>query len=523
MKRYFNTTGYCRPDKHYMVSPIRGIKNDIYDLIENEQYFLIHAPRQTGKTTLLHALARQINSEDKYICIPFSIENAGYRNITVKDAMNVYVRNLYSAAKFFLPQTELPPTTENIIPNETLLYDYLQMWSEQQSKPIVLLIDEIDSVWDDVLISTLRQLRNGFQYRPSGFPVSIALVGLRDIREYKTKIKTMDGEMGSGSPFNIKAESFRLGSFTKEQVTELYNQHTEDTGQKFSSAVIDLVYEYTGGQPWLVNALANEIVAKILKKDFGKEITTEIVDTAKENLIQRRDTHLDSLMDKLQEERVKNIIQGIISGEIPNSDTYNNDLQYTIDLGIVTETKRGIVISNKIYSEIIPRVLNKNMQDGISPIIEPQWFIKGGRLDMDFLLKEFQQFYRENAESWIDRFHYQECGQQLLLMAFLQRILNGDGKIDREMALGRTRTDLFVKFGGDKFVLELKIKRKNYNAVRALNQLSGYLDKVGLKHGYLIAFNEKTSNEIPWEERIKWQDVEHEFMGVKRNITLVEM
>jgi len=523
MERYFNTTGFCRPDWHYMVDPNMEIINEINRLIQNNQYFIIHAPRQSGKTTLLHSITKQINSEGRYIAVTFSMENAGTRQMPLKEAMFLTIKSLAALAESFLPADELPPPVASYKKDAGLLFDYLKDWSQQQTKPIVLFIDEIDSIFDDKMVATLRQLRNGFQLRPSAFPASVALVGLRDIREYKNKVKEIDGEMGSGSPFNIKAESFFLKNFTKEQIAQLFQQYTDETGQQFSEAVIELIYVYTGGQPWLVNAIANEITVKILKQDSQKEITTEIVDTAKENLIQRRDTHLDSLMDKLKDPRIMNIVQSIISGNNVKEESYNDDLQYAIDLGIVIESTEGIKISNKIYSEIIPRVLNKIFQDGMIPVLSPEWFLKYGKLDMNLLLKEFQQFYRENAESWIDRFSYKECGQQLLLMAFLQRIINGGGKINREMALGRGRTDLLIEFSGDKFVLELKIKNQNYTQEKSLIQLSRYLDTVGLNSGYLIAFEPAHSTIIPWEQRIKWNKTEFEWQGVKRQITIVEM
>lgn len=49
MKRYFNTTGFCRPDWHYMINPLRGFEHEIKNLIEDKQYFLLHSPRQTEK------------------------------------------------------------------------------------------------------------------------------------------------------------------------------------------------------------------------------------------------------------------------------------------------------------------------------------------------------------------------------------------------------------------------------------------------------------------------------------------
>ena len=231
------------------------------------------------------------------------------------------------------------------------------------------------------------------------------------------------------------------------------------------------------------------------------------------------------MIDKLQNPRVKPIISALISGETIMYDEYNDDKQYIYDLGLIDiENKNGICISNQIYAEIIPRVLNANFQDMIVPIVERQWYIKpDGKLDMDLLLKEFQKFYRRHSESWLDKFSFSESGKQLLLMAFLQRIVNGGGKIDREMAIGRGRCDLYIEFAGDCFVLELKIKYNEEYAEEGRDQISGYLDKVGLPHGYLILFENKPSSVIPWENRIKWTELEHEWRGIKKQITLVEM
>ena len=194
--------------------------------------------------------------------------------------------------------------------------------------------------------------------------------------------------------------------------------------------VIDLIYLLTGGQPWLVNALAREITDKILEGDTSKPVTIEIVNLAKENLILRRDTHLDSLIDKLMDARIRPIVDSVISGADVEFNNFNDDLQYALDLGIIKRTGNGIVIANEIYKEIIPRVLNLSFMANIDAKVSPQWFIKpDGHLDMDALLREFQDFYREHSESWLDTFSYHESGKQLLLMAFLQRIVNGGGSI----------------------------------------------------------------------------------------------
>jgi hypothetical protein len=518
MKRFFNTTGFCNPNDHYMVDPLRGIVKELYALIEKAQYFVIHAPRQTGKTTLLHALAHLINREGKYIACVMSVEQAGVPSFGEEIANLRMVNALYAISDRFLSESERPPTPVHPIS----FHDYLSSWSKSQPKPIVLLIDEADSLWDDVMVSFLRQLRDGFQNRSQGFPQSIALVGLRDIREYRLKARNDNPSLGAGSPFNVKAESFFLSTFSFEEVKSLLEQHTADTGQHFSKAVMDKIFEFSGGQPWLTNALANEIVVKMLGEDFTQTIQPEMVETAKERLIAARQTHLDSLADKLKEDRVRKVVMAIVSGDAPLYDDWDDSLRYCSDLGLIKNTRGEVVFANPIYREIITRVLNSSFE-GImigQEIYQTPFYVRpDGSLDMDKLFKEFQRFYRKNSEHWLGRFQYKEAGHQLLLMAFLQRVVNGGGRIEREMAAGNGRTDLAAFWKDQVFVIEMKIKRDSSTREEGLDQLWAYMDRLGEQNGYLVLFETKTSEEIPWEQRIKWEAVTHK----GKDITVLEM
>ena len=500
MKRYFNTTGLCKPEEHYMVPPFRGMYDEVYRLVETRQYFLIHAPRQTGKTTFLHEFAHKLNREGKYIGLAFSVETAGVPSFNEAMANERMVKALWRVCPDFLPENEFPPAPQ---PGVNLV-DYLSAWSRAQTKPIVLLIDEVDSLWDDVLVSLLRQLRDGFQSRPKGFPQSIALVGLRDIREYKMKARSGNPSLGSGSPFNIKAASFFLPFFSRAEVRSLLDQHAADTGQVFSEAVFEQIFSYSGGQPWLTNALANEIVARILKDDPSREITPDMVETAKETLIAQRQTHLDSLVDKFNEPRVRRVVMSIINGESPIFDDYNDAIRYCRDLGIVTQTS-PVQFSNPIYREIITRILNHAFHDGFDQdIVQTAWYLDAeDRLDIDKLLEAFVDFYRWNSESWLERFEYQEAGHQLLLMAFLQRIVNGGGRIEREMAIGNGRTDLAIFWKDQVIPIELKLNHNARSLPEGLQQLGRYMDKLGQRRGHLVIFEKKSSEELPWEQRIR--------------------
>lgn len=510
-EKCFNTAGLCFPEEHYMVDPLNRLP-DATGLIEKKFYFAIYAPRQTGKTTYLYAMARKLNAQGTHVALVVSFEQAGYRSITVEQANELLIHSIHQAAVIQLPEKYLPkdPRDEKFLN----IQHYIQEWCRSLPLPVVLFIDEIDALFDDVLISVLRQLRDGYQGRPKHFPASVVLVGLRDIREYKAEIREGKPSMGTASPFNIKSDSLFLKDFSKKEVFDLLEQHTQETGQVFPLEVKEEIFRLTNGQPWLTNALARQITAKILNYDYSKAITLEMVSEAKQQLIQRRDTHLDSLVDKLKEDRVKRIVQAVINGENLSFDILDDDVAYIRDLGIVSRSS-PLEFANPIYAEIIPRIMAYPMEASIPREIQPPRFVnEDGTLNMEKVLKEFQVFYRRNSGSWLERYHYKESAHHLLLMAFLQRVINAGGDITREMAVGNGRIDLAVRFGKQEFALELKVKWDNRTVEEGKEQLDEYLDTLGLKEGYLVIFD---PGDADWEEKIYYKETVYN----DKKITLV--
>ena len=147
------------------------------------------------------------------------------------------------------------------------------------------------------------------------FPVSIGLIGMRDLRDYLTAAK--DGStVNPGSPFNVKAGWLTLKNFSLADVEALYAQHTADTGQVFEPGAVERAFWWTRGQPYLVNALARTCVVELVP-DREQPITAAHVDAAKEALILARTTHLDALGQRLREPRVARVIQAVLVGDMP--------------------------------------------------------------------------------------------------------------------------------------------------------------------------------------------------------------
>ena len=500
--KFFNTSGPIKPEKHYFVPlSTRLNEQELRELIEQEKYFILHAPRQTGKTSTMINFAKQLNEEGKFTALYINIEGAQAARGDFLKGMSIILEELYSWSTILLnPSNHIFACVDHERKNisGSSLKNVLQAWSLASSKPIILFIDEIDSLVGDTLISVLRQLRAGYPNRPSGFPQAVCLIGVRDVRDYLIWSEENQKMVLGGSAFNIKSKSLRLADFTAAEVKDLYLQHTAATGQKFDEDAINLAFELTQGQPWLVNALAYEACFEMVT-DRSQPITKEILESAKETLIKRRDTHLDVLVDRLQEKRVRDIIDAIITGIDTSCNFPSDDIQYVLDLGLVARRDKDLVIANPIYQEVLPRELTYSTQ-----LTMPQqqlWYVNpDGSINMHKMLEEFSQFYRENSAMWLERFAYKESGPHLFIMAFLQRIINGGGKIHREYALGTDRVDLLITWKTQRIVIEIKVWRNEKKTfIKGLEQTAGYMDTSNATEGHLVIFDKR---DISWDEKI---------------------
>ena len=497
--RFFNTTGPVVATDHYVVPPLERLDiEEFQTLVHRKQYFALHAPRQSGKTSVLLA-ARDLLNAKGYFSVYASFEGARALPEPV-DAVRAALAQIGSGAlelgdEFF--RREWPGALAELGPT-SVMTDLLSRWAANTPKPVVLLIDEIDGLARIPLLSVLAQIRMGYVRRPRRFPQSIVLCGLRHIRDYRLD--------PSVSPFNIVAKSLRLRDFSRQQVESLLGQHTEDTGQRFAPAAVEKVWEQTQGQPWLVNALAATACFEgEAAHDRSREIAEEDVDAAREQVIVRRATHLDQLAHRLEEGRVRRVIEPVLSGGKEPEFTAR-DLEYTRDLGLVAQDP-PLRIANPIYAEVIPRELTVAAQTALTE--EPAWYVRAdGSLDLTKLMRAFQAFFREHSEHWSKRFEYQEAWPQLLLQAFLQRVVNSGGRIEREYGLGRGRTDLLVAWpegdAASKWVVECKLRRARdgLEAVVGvgLQQTAAYMDRCGAKEGHLVIFDRDSNRE--WGEKL---------------------
>ncbi|MFN9060636.1 MAG: ATP-binding protein, partial [Pseudanabaena sp.] len=296
--------------------------------------------------------------------------------------------------------------------------------------------------------------------------------------------------LNTSSPFNIKVRSFTLSNFTLEDVRNLYQQHTDATGQIFTPEAVDLAFHLTQGQPWLVNAIAKEIV-EYIATDPATSVTVDLVNQAKEILIRRQDTHLDSLAERLREDRVRAVIQPILAGqELP--DVPQDDIRYVLDLGLCTN-ENGLAIANPIYQEVLPRVLAYVTTASIG-YLQPIWLSEQGEFLPNRLLEAFLLFWRQHGEPLFGSTPYPEIAPHLVLMAFLHRVVNGGGTLEREYAIGSGRMDICLRYGKVTLAMELKVwaDKRPDPLKEGLPQLDKYLSGLSLDTGWLVIFDRRS-------------------------------
>ncbi len=171
--RFFNTAGPINTNDHYCIPPLTRFNlEQMMTLIQQKKYFVLHAPRQVGKTSYLLALTEYLNQQAEYRALYVNVEEAQAVREDIEAAMRMITNRIASDARDFLKDRFPLEVKSQILASSAgdALGELLTQWSENSEKPLILLIDEIDALVGDTLISVLRLLRAGYYKRPECCP-----------------------------------------------------------------------------------------------------------------------------------------------------------------------------------------------------------------------------------------------------------------------------------------------------------------------------------------------------------------
>ena len=510
----FNTTTICIPSKHYMVDPSKWV-NEIKDLVDEGNYFVINRARQYGKTTTLNALKKVLRNEYYVLSLGFQgIGNAGFK--TEEVFVQEFCRLIWNQRKAFgyIPEESLESInhcriSENPRVRLGELFDILKNWCEKSDKPIVLIIDEVDSASNNqVFIDFLGQLRDAYILRDSDdFPTfhSVILAGVTDIQYLKSKIRSED-QHEVNSPWNVAA-MFKIDmSLSKEGICGMLDEYEADHHTGMNTAnIATMIRDYTNGYPFLVSRIC-QIIDKELVPDVFKSLTeawTEHgVHEAVKILMTEDNTLFDSLVGKLvnypdlNAQLEKMLLRGETIEYLPDNEEQKQLRMY----GFIVNDHNTVAVSNKIFEiRLYKKYIGESrFAEELRPdaLKHKQAFIQGGWLNVPLIMERFIQHHEqiwenpedESNEARIEHF-LEENGRQRFL-TYLSPIVNGVGtyEIEPQTRDGR-RMDIVIHYLGKRYIIELKIWHGEQRNIEGEKQIIGYLDYWNLDTGYMLSFN----------------------------------
>lgn len=506
--RYFNTEGVCRPDIHYMVRLEDRLDKIRRLYVDRGKYFVINRGRQYGKTTTLKALAEYLKEDYVVIAMDFQMMStasfANERTFSVKFIGQV--ENFFSRKKELMKELDANAlhalaslkTDENI--SIDMMFEGLSKMCETSKKPIVLMIDEVDSASNNqVFIDFLAQLR-GYYLDRENQPTfhSVILAGVYDIKNLKLKLRP-DEEHQYNSPWNIAANFDMDMSFSADQIEDMLKEYEADhhTGMNIP-AVAGEIYQYTSGYPYLVSAICKILDETLPNKEqfsndndvWAKEGVAEAVNFLLkmniplfDSMVKQLDTYKD--MRKMIEEAV---YQGKRIPFIPTEKSINLGLMFCF----LKEENGYVAVANRIFEMCLLNLFIA--EEAVNSDIffygqgNKNRFIKNSRLDMDLVLEKFVEYfhdiYNESDAEFVESY-----GRKSFLL-YLKPIINGTGNyyIEAQTRDAR-RTDVVVDYLGEQFVIEMKIWHGNEYNERGEKQLAEYLEYYHQKKGYMLSFN----------------------------------
>ena len=504
----FNTTAVCIPSKHYMVDLSDRVA-EIKKMVDAGEYFTINRARQYGKTTTLNALRITLKESCDVISIDFQgLGDASFR--TEESFCNGLTKLILEENEYGL--IEIPPNIldglENFIAVGHIdnklndLLKLLRLWCKLSPKPLVLMIDEVDSATNNqVFLDFLAGLREGYINRDTkGMPAfrSVILAGVTDVKHLKSKIREEDRHKVN-SPWNIAADFDIDMSLSELGIKEMLNDYESDhqTGMD-TGAIAKQIREYTNGYPYLVSRICQLIDEKFVPARFSslKEAWTEYgLDEAVRVILSEKNTLFDSLTGKLinYPELKKQLRNILLKGDTYAWLPYEPAQQQLDMYGLIRNNHNTVAVSNRIFEMLLYTLFvgESNQNEDLRQLAAASKTIfsdEEGWLDIPKIMDHFIREHNRIHEGQTEKFLEEEGRERFI--TYVAPIINGTGTYDIEpQTRDHKRMDLVIHYLGRRYIVELKIWHGDRYNEKGEKQIMEYLDRFNLKTGYMLSFN----------------------------------
>ena len=515
----FNTTGLCIPEKHYMVDITERLV-EIKKMVDAGKYFVINRGRQYGKTTTLYALEDFL--KDSYVILSLDFQNMGSAAFaTERDFVQALSRLLMDLHEF----RNVPMPEESLEAFELLnekdgvkldeLFRILRRWCLKSEKPILFMIDEVDSASNNqVFLDFLAQLR--FYYLEHQKDAnrktfqSVILAGVTDVRHLRSKLRDEEQhKVNSPNEYTIHwniADVFDLDmSLSQRGIQGMLEEYERDhcTGMD-TVKMARLIHEQTSGYPFLVSRLCQLIDEDVSRQLGGlaESWTRNGLDEALKLILAEKNTLFESLSGRLvnNPELKKTLRDILMEGKRVTYNMMNEAIGQMEMYGFIRNQHNVVVIANRIFETLLYNLFLSEEEVGKNAFtkagdLDRNVFVTDGKLNMRLIMERFIDTYMQVFGPLEDKFKEKD-GRELFLL-YLRPIINGTGNYYIEaQTRDQTRTDVIVDYRGQQYVIELKIWRGPRYNEDGEQQLKEYLEYFGLDTGYMLSFNFNKKKEI---------------------------
>jgi hypothetical protein len=510
MAKEFNTEGKCRPDLHFMADTTAKF-DAIMDLIKKGKYFIIHRPRQYGKTTMLFKLLYALNEDADYITFNTSFQGVGDDVFLDEQRFCPMFLELLEAETKEWQHPRLADFLSEAKQRVTNLKDLSKTITELvglAGKKLVLFIDEVDkSSNNQLFVSFLAMLRDKYLRRELSSDATfyaVVLAGVYDVKSLKIKIRS-DDEKKYNSPWNIAADFDVNMDLQPNEIKPMLDDYALENGVAMDTIKIaEHLFYYTSGYPFLVSKICKIIDEKMPEVRSRKAWAVEDVDHAVERLLQEHNTNFDTVVKNLENypELYHLTAQLILESQALSYDALDPMINLGVLHGIFTKNGTSLAIHNRIYAEVIANYMTARAMRTQLPSSGYEYsgiyMLPGGHLNVEKVLLRFQNLLKEEY-SQKDRDFLERQGR-LIFLAFLKPILNGHGYSFKEPQISEEkRLDIVITLNRHKYVVELKLWRGEQAHKKGLIQLVDYLNRQGLDTGYLVIFDHSAVKE--WKQQ----------------------
>ena len=493
----FNTTGICYPYKHYMVN-IDSRIDEIEKAVAKGEYITINRGRQYGKTTTLYHLAEKL--QENYVVFSLSFESMGEAEFKDIESLSFAFADAFKSAIDY-EETQVNDLVANVITETVvnadnykikpkLLADLIVKINKNSSKPIIVIIDEVDNASNyESFIELLRMLRSKYLKREQ-LPTfqSVILAGVYDIKNLKLKVRP-DSDHQYNSPWNIAVAYTTDMSLPTDGINQMLQEYESDHHTGMDTAqMAQMITDYTSGYPFFVS----RVCQLIDKQNFSWD-KDGIISAIKLILNERNNTFFSDLVKKLDDfPDIKRMLKDMLFyGKEFTFNPDNRILNIAAMFNYITNINGKVKISNRIIETRLYNLFMSEEELTNSLYGEGQTdrsqFIDGKTLKMDKILEKFSQHFRDIYGSK-DLTFKEEEGRRFFML-YIRPIINGTGNYYIEaQTRDRSRTDMIIDYFGTQYIIEMKIWRgESYNE-RGENQLFDYLDFYHADKGYLLSF-----------------------------------